>query len=361
MNMLSASVRQLLLAFVVAVAALALGGCDNGQANADANGETPAIPVEVVEVARGSMTAFYTTTATLEADREARVVPRLGGTIVELFAEEGDPVSEGQLLARIDDDRYRLELERNEATLRRLEQDFDRHLEMQERDLISLEVFERAKFEYESHRALVELSRLDLSHTAIRSPIEGVVSRRLIKVGNTVNAQEEAFVVTSLDPLQAVLYVPERELSKLAAGQPAFIAADAVRGQRFEGRVARISPVIDAATGTVRVTVEIDGAKSPLKPGMFARVSVVHDTRADVLLVPVEAVIAEDARTSLFIVSDGVAERRHVQTGYRDEGNVEISAGVAQGERVVVTGQAALRNGSTVQIIGGTSSEAAGS
>ncbi|MBN1238068.1 MAG: efflux RND transporter periplasmic adaptor subunit, partial [Gammaproteobacteria bacterium] len=243
---------------------LVLGGCDSGQATAEAGtAEAPAIPVEVAEVTRGSITAFYSTTATLEADREARVVPKLGGTIVELLAEEGDVVTAGQLLARIDDDRYRLEVERNEATLRRLEQDFERHREMQERDLISIEAFERAKFEYEAQRAQVGLSRLDLSHTAITSPIAGVVSSRLIKVGNTVNTQEEAFVVTSLDPLLAVLHVPERELSKLAIGQPALIEADAVPGHRFEGSVARISPVIDAATGTFRVTVEIGGGDKP--------------------------------------------------------------------------------------------------
>lgn len=355
MNLLLTPARALLLACATT---LLLGGCDRGRASAEATEPTPAIPVEVVEVARGSITAFHSGTATLEADREAHVVPRLGGTIVELLAEEGDFVAEGQLLARIDDDRYRLELERNEATLSRLEQDFNRHREMQARGLISLEAFERAKFEYEAHQAQVELSRLDLSHTAIRAPIAGVVSRRLIRVGNTVNAQEAAFVVTSLDPLLAVLYVPERELSRLAAGQPASIGVDALPGELFEGRVVRISPVIDAATGTFRVTVEI-GGDTALRPGMFARVNIVRDTRADVLLVPVQAVIAEDARTSVFVVRDGVAERREVRTGYRDNGRVEISAGLEPGERVVVTGQAALRNDSSVLVIG-AESEGAG-
>jgi membrane fusion protein, multidrug efflux system len=353
MNLLSAVARPILLCCAVA---LPLAGCNDGRANTEARSEPPAIPVEVADVKRGLITASYTATATLEADREARVVPRLGGTIVDLAAEEGDIVREGQLLARIDDDRYRLELERNEATLRRLEQDYNRHREMQERSLISIEAFERVKFDYESHLAQVELSRLDLSHTAIRSPIAGVVSRRLIKVGNTVNTQQEAFVVTSLDPLLAVLYVPERELTKLAVGQPALISADAVPGRQVQGRIARISPVVDADTGTVRVTVEVSGSDTPLKPGMFARVGVVYDTREDVPLVPIEAVISEDARTSVFVVSDGQAERRNVRTGYRDNGWVEIVEGVAPGERVVVTGQAALRQGSKVLIIAGLAS-----
>src|SRR5690606_9658851 len=208
------------------------------------------------------------------------------------------------------------------------------------------------KFEYEAHRAQVELSRLDLSYTEIRSPIAGIVSRRLIKVGNTVNAQEEAFVVTSLDPLLAVLHVPERELARLAIGQPAFITADAVPERKFEGRIARISPVVDATAGTVRVTIEIAGGDTPLKPGMFTRVNVVQDVREGVLRVPAAAVIAEDARASVFVVKDGAAERRDVRLGYRDGGKVEVSAGVALGERIVVTGQAALRDDSEVLVVG---------
>jgi len=232
---------------------------------------------------------------------------------------------------------------------------------MQERGLISLEAFERAKFEYEAHKAQVDLARLELSYTAIRSPIAGVVSERLIKVGNAVTAQQEAFVVTSLDPLLAVLHVPERELARLGVGQPARISADAVPGRQFEGRVARISPVVDAATGTVRVTVEIAGGDTPLKPGMFTRVNVVHDVRKDVPLVPAEAVIAEDARTSVFVVANGVANRRDVEVGYRDNGHVEIRAGLSPGEQVVVTGQAALRDDTRVTIIGEQAGQPSGS
>jgi membrane fusion protein, multidrug efflux system len=350
MNQLLMTTRMPLLCCLVV---LALAGCGDGQATASVEREdAPAIPVEVAKVARGSVAAFYSSTATLEADREASIVPRLGGTIVELLAEEGERVRAGQVLARIDDDRHRLELARDEATLRRLEQDFNRHREMQARDLISTEAFERAKFEYEAHLAQVQLSRLELSHTAIRAPIDGVVSKRLIKVGNTVNTSEPAFVVTSLDPLLAVLHVPERELARLAVGQPASIAVDALSGSRFQGRIARVSPVIDAGTGTFRATVEVSGEETPLMPGMFARVSIVHDTRENALLVPVQAVIAEDARTSVFVVRDGAAERRDVRTGYRNNGEVEILAGLEQNELVVVTGQAALRTDTRVQVIG---------
>ncbi|MEX0899093.1 MAG: efflux RND transporter periplasmic adaptor subunit [Gammaproteobacteria bacterium] len=336
---------------VLALSLLALQACGNGEAKlTDEEPEIPAIPVEVAQVRQGSVTAFYSTTATLEAEREARVVPRLGGTIIELFVEEGDRVVAGQPLARIDDDRYRLSLAQAEANVRRLEQDFRRSQEMQARDLISAEAFERAKFEYEAQRAQFDIAKLELSHTTITSPIDGIVSERMIKVGNTVNTAEPAFVVTAMDTLLATLHVPERELSRLAVDQPAHIAVDALAGRRFEGHIQRISPVVDPTTGTFRATVEVtsDGA---LKPGMFGRVNIVYDVRDNTLLVPVEAVLAEDARTSLFVVVDGEAQRRDVEVGYRNNGSVEIRAGVTEGESVVVTGQASLRDKTKVAVI----------
>lgn len=348
---MTAKMSKITLAPVLVLSLLALQACGNGEAKlTEEEDEIPTIPVEVAKVRQGSVTAFYSTTATLEAEREARVVPRLGGTIVELFVEEGDRVEAGQPLARIDDDRYRLTLAQAEANVRRLEQDFRRSQEMQARNLISAEAFERAKFEYEAQRAQFDLAKLELAHTTIKAPIDGTVSERLIKVGNTVNTAEPAFVVTAMDTLIATLHVPERELSRLAAGQPAHLTVDALAGQKFSGRIQRISPVIDPTTGTFRATVEVSSDGS-LKPGMFGRVNIVYDVRENTLLVPVEAVLAEDARTSLFVVVDGAAQRRDVVVGYRNNGSVEIREGVTEGESVVVTGQASLRDKTKVAVI----------
>lgn len=349
------------LTLLLLVAALPiLGACGNGQAQDDNNqNEAPAIPVEVAEVHRGDVTAFYATTATLEADREAHVVPRLSGNIVELLAEEGDVVSEGQVLARIEDERYRLELERSEAVWRRLQQEFNRNRQMYQRDLISAETFERAKFEFEAQEAAFNLARLDLSFTEIRAPIAGVVSERMIRVGNMVNTQEPVFVVTAMDVLLATLHVPERELARLAVDQTATIAVDALGGRLFQGNIARISPVVDPNTGTFRVTIEVSSEDGALMPGMFGRVSIVYDRRVDSLLVPVEAVITEDTRSSVFVIVDGKAQRRVVTVGYRNNGHVEITSGVAEGERVVITGQASLRNDSRVTVIGDPAPEEA--
>ena len=247
---------------VLASTIFTLSACGNGEAKlTEEEAVVPTIPVEVAPVREGSVTALYSTTATLEAEREARVVPRLGGTIVELFVEEGDRVTAGQPLARIDAARYELTVAQAEANLRRLERDFRRSEEMQARNLISAEAFERAKFEYEAQRAQFDIAKLELEYTTITSPIDGVVSERMIKVGNTVNAAEPAFIVTAMDTLLATLYVPERELSRLAAGQTRSTVARAVllsaEGRRTavslrDGSLRDVAPTILGLLGLPR-------------------------------------------------------------------------------------------------------------
>jgi RND family efflux transporter MFP subunit len=338
---------------MAALLILALAGCGDGESSpqADEAPDEAPIPVEVATVRLGSISAAYAATATLEADAEAQVVPRIGGQVVERLVEEGDPVNAGDVMARIDDDRLRLELVRAEAELSRLRQDLNRQREMHERSMIATEAFDRLRFEVEAQEAQVELARLELSYADITAPIDGVVSRRMVKVGNRVNNAEPAFVVTALEPLIATLNVPERELSRLKTKQTATVRVDALPGESFSGRIERISPVVDATSGTFRVTVELTDHGQRLRPGMFGRFQIVYDNREDVVLVPVAAVMSEDARESVFVVEDGEAERRSVTVGYRNNGDYEIVSGVEPGDRVVVTGQASLASGARVQVL----------
>ncbi|MEE4639353.1 MAG: efflux RND transporter periplasmic adaptor subunit [Wenzhouxiangella sp.] len=344
-----------LMILIAAVSLTILTACDQAPESDESLAEdaeiVEQIPVEVALAELGSVSAFYSATASLEADGRAKVVPRIGGQVMELLVEEGDSVKAGQVLARLDADRLRLQLAQAEANMRRLAQDFDRHREMHERDMISTETFDRLKFEFEAQSAQYKLAQLEVSYSEITAPIDGVISMRQVRVGNQVNTVDPVFEVTALDPLQAVLDVPERELSRLQPGQTAILRADALPGEEFVGEVARISPVIDPDSGTFRVTVELGGEHKRLRPGMFGRFSIIYDQRDEVVLVPVEAVLSEDGRSSVFVIRDGQAERRAVMPGYRNNGHFEITEGLEAGEQVVTTGQASLRTGSTVLVL----------
>lgn len=313
--------------------------------------ETPPIPVETRNPVRGDVYAVYSGTAPIEAFAEADVIAKVEGVVEEILFEEGDDVAEGQILARLDGDRLRLELNESRARLNKMRRDFERNQELREKGLLSEGDFEKLRFDLEALEASFNLASLELDYTQIRAPIDGVVSERYIKIGTTVRVGDPAFRVTSFDPLVAYMHVPEREYRQIRAGQPVGIEIDALAGQRIVAEVTRISPVVDPQTGTFKITIEIRDEERRIKPGMFGRVSIVYDVHENVLQIPRSAVIEDRGNETVFVVEDGEAVRRVVQTGYGSDGMVEIADGLSDEDAVVTVGQVGLKPGAKVKVI----------
>ena len=338
--------------------ALLLTACQQAEESAEATAENeseeeeaPAIPVEIATATRGDIYATYTGTAPVEAFADATVIAKVGGEVRSIHVEEGDDVKAGQILARLDGDRLRLEQQQTEANLRKLQRDYERNVDLNERGLISEGDFERIRFEMEALNATNDLAKLQLSYADIRAPIDGVISERFIKVGNMLELEAATFQVTSLEPLVSYLHVPEREFRRIEAGQDAALIIDALGGAVFPGTVARVSPIVDPATGTFKITIEVSDETRNLKPGMFARIAIVHDMHPNALQVPRSALIDEVGTLSLFVVEDDIAHQREVQIGFSSEGRVEITAGLIDSDQFVAVGQSGLKEGSKVAII----------
>lgn len=343
------------LAHVALLAMLAACGGDAESTAAGENGEdgtdAPPVPVEIGRPARGDVFAVYKGTAPIEAYADADVIAKVAGEVKELLVEEGDVVEKGQVLARLDGDRLRLSLNESEARLRKLQRDFERNIDLSEKGLISEGDFEKIKFEMEALQAAHNLASLELDYTRIRAPIDGVVSDRYVKLGSTLAVNDPVFRVTSLEPLIAYLHVPEREFTNIEPGQRANLYIDALQEDPIVTSVTRVSPVVDPVTGTFKVTIEIYDAASRIKPGMFARVGIVHDRHENALLVPRSAIVEDTGRTSVFVVEDGKALQMPVTTGFVNEGMVEILSGLDGEEQVVTVGQAGLRPDARVEVI----------
>ncbi|MCR9132348.1 MAG: efflux RND transporter periplasmic adaptor subunit [bacterium] len=337
-----------------ALSIASLSACSNGENNENMNDDadsTLVIPVEVMDVSRGTISAYYSNTATLEAVEEANIVSKVRGIIQEINVEEGDEVRAGQVIAKIEDDQYRIEAERAKATLDRMFNDFQRNKELFDKQLISAEVYENSRFEYEAQKSAYELAQLNYQHTSIKSPITGVISERMVKKGNMIGIDQQVFRVTDFDPIQAILYVPEHERSKIRKGQRAELLADAIPGTLFTGKVERISPTIDPTTGTFKVTIYMDQNQDFLRPGMFGRVKIVYDTRENTKMIPKAAIISEDETQSVFVIKDSLAFRKNIRTGYINGTNIEVIDGLEDGEMVVTTGQGSLTDSTKVNIV----------
>ena len=330
---------------------LLLGACQHESEAEDSDEETPPVPVETGAPVRGDVYAMYTGTAPIEAFAEADVIAKVGGEIRQLLVEEGDEVKQGQILARLDGERLKLELNESAAKLRKLQRDYERNVDLQAKGLISDGDFEKIKYEMEALEAAFNLASLELDYTQIRAPIDGVIAERLVKLGNTISEGDALFRVTSLDPLVAYLHVPEREYRNITSGQPVGIEIDALRGETIIAAVSRVSPIVDPQTGTFKITVEVSDEKRRMKPGMFGRFSVIYDVHENALQIPRSALVEDEGAASVFVVDGDRAVRRAVNTGYGNRGMVEIVSGLKEGDQVVTVGHASLKQDSRVSVI----------
>ncbi|MGB1737279.1 MAG: efflux RND transporter periplasmic adaptor subunit, partial [Pseudomonadales bacterium] len=181
------------------------------------------VPVTTTQVARGRLDAFYSTTATLTAVEEASVVARTEGVVEAIYVEEGSMVKAGQALAQLDTERLALELARTETNLESLRRAFERAEQLYASKMISPDAFDQARFNLEREEALKALQAHDFEEATIRAPIDGFVTARKIKLGNTLQPNTIAFEIKRADTLEAILNIPEKELIKISAGQSASI------------------------------------------------------------------------------------------------------------------------------------------
>ncbi|WP_181106600.1 efflux RND transporter periplasmic adaptor subunit [Xanthomonas arboricola] len=333
---------------------LLLGGCKAGDGEAKAAEEkktVDAVPVEIAKAARRAVAASYTGTAALEPRAEAQVVAKTSGVALAVMVEEGQKVSAGQALVRLDPDRAHLAVAQSEAQLRKLENSYRRATQLVGQQLVSAADVDQLKFDAENSRAQHRLASLELSYTTVQAPISGVIASRSIKTGNFVQINTPIFRIVDDAQLEATLNVPERELATLKSGQPVTLLADALPGQQFIGKVDRIAPVVDSGSGTFRVICAFGQGAEALQPGMFGRIRIDYDQRKDALVIPRLALL-DDGEPAVFVVRNGKASRVPVKLGYAEGPWLEVRQGLKEGDQVVTAGKVALRDGTAVQVIG---------
>ncbi|MBB3921105.1 MULTISPECIES: efflux RND transporter periplasmic adaptor subunit [Xanthomonas] len=333
---------------------LLLGGCKAGDGEATAAEEkktVDAVPVEIAKAARRAVAASYTGTAALEPRAEAQVVAKTSGVALAVMVEEGQKVSAGQALVRLDPDRAHLAVAQSEAQLRKLENSYRRATQLVGQQLVSAADVDQLKFDVENSRAQHRLASLELSYTTVQAPISGVIASRSIKTGNFVQINTPIFRIVDDSQLEATLNVPERELATLKSGQPVTLLADALPGQQFIGKVDRIAPVVDSGSGTFRVICAFGQGAEALQPGMFGRIRIDYDQRKDALVIPRLALL-DDGEPAVFVVRNGKASRVPVKLGYAEGPWLEVRQGLKEGDQVVTAGKVALRDGTAVQVIG---------
>jgi RND family efflux transporter MFP subunit len=193
-----------------------------------------------------------------------------------------------------------------------------------------------------------------LANTRIVSPVDGFVARRNLDPGAFVSSNVPVASVVEIRTVRMVTNLVEKDLRRVATGAPAIVDVDAFPGETFTGRVARVAPVLDPATRTASMEIEVPNPTFRLKPGMYARVRLTVAQRQEALVVPRNAIVDYESKRGVFLydAAENKATFRVVTVGLQDEAISEVTAGLTQGDRIVTTGAAGLRDGDKVVLEG---------
>ena len=334
-------VRSLLIGGVC-VASVACGSKKSAEvAEQPAEVVKPTVTTAVVNIQDVDMQSVFM--GNVEGYAVNNITPQQPRRITRVLVDVGDRVSAGQKVAELDNS----SLAQAKAQYENAKTSFERSDELYKFGGESKAAWESVKTQYEVAKLTYENL---LENTTLVSPISGVITARNYDNGDMVGGQP-IFVVQQISPAKVIINVSENLYSYLKKGLPVRIELDALPEQTFEGKIHRITPSIDAATHTFPVEIIIPNGKEQIKPGMYARVTMKYGTRPNVV-VPDRAVVKMLGSGDRFFYvykADGTVSYQKVELGRRMQDKYEILSGIADGDEVVVTGQAALKDGMAVE------------
>jgi len=341
---------------------------DDEQGATSQEPETKAVPVEVAPLGQGPIEEVLRFSTNLEAEQAVGVYSQAARQVVDLLVEEGDRVTKGQVLLRLQDDEQRLQVAKVEGQLVKARREYDRQERLYEDSLIPEQDFNQATYELKQLELQLEEAHRQLSYTEVRAPIRGTITRRLVNMGDQITVNQHLFDMVDFDSLVARVYVPEKELARLSEGLPARLVVPALDGAEYRGEVARLAPIVDPQSGTIKVTVGIPEWQG-LRPGLYVDVALVTAVHEQALLVPKRALVYDQDRTFVYrlaAVAEGTegddaeltVERIAVEPMLEDKQYVEpMGTELATGDRLVIAGQAGLKDGAVVRVLDLTAAE----
>jgi len=310
------------------------------------------IPVEITRVIEGDISNFILLSSNLETEIMADVYAQIQGIVEKVHKEEGDFVKQGETLLSLKAEEYELAEKKAKINYQKELSKVKRLKEMHGKQLLSDDEFEQARYMADGAEVAWKEAKLNLDFMQIESPISGWIGERLTKVGARIQQSDKLFTVINQSQVIAVVWVPEKNVNELKIGQPAILTSDHLEGKRYEGFVKRISPMIDPASGTCKVTIGVKNVDRLLRPGMFVNAHIIIDTHKDVVLIPKTAVVYEKEYMNVFVVKDSVASKIRLKLGFEDHEKIEsTNEDINVGDQIIVVGQAGMKDQTRVKVV----------
>jgi membrane fusion protein (multidrug efflux system) len=315
------------------------------------SGPPPGMPVEAAQVAVATVSRELSAVGTLQSDESVVVSAETAGRVEKVAFSEGAQVKAGQVLLRLDDSVLKAELDRAAASLGLSRANYKRAETLLKDRAISERERDEAYAKWQLDEATLRLAEANLAKTVIRAPFSGRLGLRNVSPGSYLRPGDPIVNLDAVDPIKVDFRVPEGFARQVRVGQTLQVTVDAVPGSTFAGEVIAVAPQLDARGRSMLLRARLANEKKLLNPGMFARVALVLEQKAEALMIPEEALIAQGDIQLVYKVVDGKVEASPVKLGIRETGRVEIVDGVRAGDTVITAGHLKVRPGMTVTVL----------
>jgi membrane fusion protein (multidrug efflux system) len=308
------------------------------------------VAVRVAVAAAADVTETIEYPARLEAEQDVELAPEHNGLIETILVREGDAVTNGQVLLRLDRRSQQAMLDRAEVSLRQAANDLARWEELRKSGSVSQSDYEAMVIRRDLAAVALREAAAELDRRELRSPLDGIVEGRAAEPGEQAKSGMPVFRVVSTARVKVVAHVPERDVGSLQAGQVVPFVCDTLANQRFEGRLTFVASAADPRSNTFRVELEAANPERQLRPGFVARLFLAPRLLRQVIALPLAAVVPEKGSYLVYTVVDGHAIRRLVKLGPVLGDQVVIAEGLQAGETVIVEGQRMVSDGEAVHL-----------
>ncbi len=326
--------KKIILIIIVFVLLIAMASA----ANRWLNGES----VTVVHPVRGSAVQAVYATGTVEPTVMLPIAPRSAARLIELSVDEGDEISKGQVLARLEDDDTQQLLKQLEIRQEFAKKEYERNAFLVKNKVASKQVYDRAKADWEAAVSATKETQAKLDYLKLIAPEDGLIIKRDGEIGQFITVGTPVFWVSCCAPLRISVEIDEEDIAQVKIGQEVLIRSDAFTGQIFHGKVKAITPKGDPISRSYRVRVEFT-EETPLKIGMTAETNIIISKKDDALLLPSSAV----SQNKIWQVVDGKLVRKVISIGAKEAEQTEIS-GITENDLVVLKPDTKMQEGHKV-------------
>ena len=307
-----------------------------------------AVLVEAVNPEVHTFESAFNYLGTFEPYRQNLIGSDASGKVIKINVEEGDRITQGQVIAKVDDDLLQLQLESAEVNIEGQKKDDERYSNLEKNNAVPGVQIEKTKLGLKAAEIQRKQIQKQLKSTTLTAPFSGVITKKMIDLGSVIGPGSPLVEITDISTLKLTVSVPERDILKFKTGQSVPVKVDIFGDKTFEGKVSSVAVVADRSHN-FKVQITVKNSNEEIRAGMYGNVSLSNSSSVTALSIPRKALVGSSKKPHVFVIRNGKAVLTSFTSGTSDGEYVEVVSGLSKNDQIVVKGQVNLENNSKVK------------